>query len=272
MVKREQAETSLERALAILEMASKKPGGLTNADIHRRLAVPTSSCSYVLSRLERAGYLRRSAFSRRYELGLKILTVAHGALRDMGLRAIAEPILHNLARQTGFSGLMGVLQNGQVVIVDKIEQPSLAEIDFEIGVTLPAHATALGKMLLASLKPAELKMFLTKYKLSKKSIRTIDSCERLLKELDIIRRRGYSTSDGELIFGICGLAAPISDSAGNVCAGLSLVGANIPLEDPTIIRAVKEASKLISRQLTKAALNTRSFEAGLHALSSIAHL
>ena len=86
MAKKEQRMTSLDRALAILESAAQKPGGLTNAVIHRRLTIPTSSCSYILNRLEKAGYLRRSAFTRKYEMGLKILTLAHGALRDMGLR------------------------------------------------------------------------------------------------------------------------------------------------------------------------------------------
>ena len=261
--------TSLDRALEILELASQRPGGLTNADIHRVLRIPKSSCSYVLARLERTGYLRRSTSSRRYELGLKVLTLAHGALRDMGLRATAEPVLHELADQTGCSGLIGVLQQGRVVIVDKVDQPSLATVDFEIGVLLPAHATALGKVLLASLSHTELNRFLGKHKLTKKTARTLDTRKDLIEELDAIRRRGFSTSDGELFPGMRGLAAAIRDPAGEVCAGLSLVGNEIPLDDPEVAKAVRRAAMLISKRLEKAASSRRSLDSGIHALSAM---
>jgi IclR family KDG regulon transcriptional repressor len=264
--------TSLDRALTILEMAARKPEGVSNSDIHRQLQIPRSSCSYVLSRLESAGYLRRSASDRRYGLGLKILTLAHGALRDLGLRGIAEPILHKLTYETGYSGLIGVLQHGKVVIVDKVDRPGLAEIDFELGVTLPAYATGLGKMLLASLEPDELTAFLSSHPLTKKSKKTIDSREELLKDLSIARRRGYATSDGELFVGVCGIAAPIRDAGGIVCAGLSLAGVGVPLDEPELIARVKGAAAMISRRLAKATLARQSFNDGVHALSCVTHL
>jgi IclR family transcriptional regulator, KDG regulon repressor len=271
-IRSEIAQTSLDRAMAILELASQRPGGLTNAEVHRRLGVATSSCSYVLRRLEDAGYLRRSPATRRYELGLKVLTLAHRALRDIGFRAIAEPVLHGLAKQTGFSGYIGVLQRGAIVIVARIDQPELAEIDFEIGVILPVHATAVGKLLLAHLKPNERRTILATSQLTKKSKNTIDSRERLIQDLDVIRRRGYSTSDGELYPGIRAIAAPISDAAGTVCAGLTLVGRNVALDDPEAIHTVKSASALISRRLTDAALSRRFMEEEDHTFSTIQRL
>ena len=266
------APTSLDRALAILELASKRPGGFTNADLHRNLEVATSSCSYVLNRLESAGYLRRSPGTRKYELGLKVLTLAHGALHNMGLRTIAEPVLHDLVRRTGYSAYIGVLQKGAMVIVDKVEGPELADIDFEIGAVLPAHATAFGKMVLAHLKPNELRRLLTAHPLTKKTKFTIDSRERLMRELDAIRRRGYSTSNGELYSQIRVVAAPISDTAGSVCAALSLLGRDLAIDDPGIVQIVKAASAQISRRLTEAALSRRFLEEEVQVLSTIQRL
>ena len=269
---KETTATSLDRALTILEMAAYKPAGLSNSDVHRQLKVPRSSCSYILGRLERAGYLRRSTYGKRYGLGLKILTLAHGALRDLGLREIAEPILHELTRETGYSGIIGVLQHGTVMIVAKVDRPGLGAIDFELGATLPAHATGLGKMLLACLEPDELERFLSTYSLVKKSKRTIGSREELLKTLVLVRRRGYATSDGELFADVRGIAAPIRDAGGMVCAGLSLAGVGVPLDEPDLTKAVKGAAAMISRRLAKATFTRQSFHDGVHPLSCIAHL
>ena len=272
MLKTETTATSLDRALNILEMAARRPDGLSNSDIHRQLDIPRSSCSYILGRLEKAGYLRRSMYGKRYGLGLKILTLAHGALRDLGLRGIAEPILHKLTNETGYSGIIGVLQHGKVVIVDKVDRPGLAEIDFELGATLPAYATGLGKMLLASLDTEELMTFLSSHPLTRKSSRTIDTRDKLLKDLAVARRRGYATSDGELIVGVCGIAAPIRDAEANVCAGLSLCGVGVPLDETALIDAVKGAAATISRRLAKATLTRKAFNDDVHALSCIAHV
>jgi DNA-binding IclR family transcriptional regulator len=272
MLKTETTATSLDRALTILEMAARKPDGLSNSDFHRQLDIPRSSCSYILGRLEKAGYLRRSAYGKRYGLGLKILTLAHGALRELGLRGIAEPILHELTQQTGYSGVIGVLQHGKVMIVDKVDRPGLGDIDFELGATIPAHATALGKMLLASLGPDQLETFLSTYPLIKRSKKTVDSRGELLQDLALIRRRGYATSDGELFVDVCAIAAPIRDAGGVVCAGLTLAGVGVPLDEPDLVRAVKGAAAQISRRLAKATLTRQSFNDDAHALSCIAHV
>jgi IclR family KDG regulon transcriptional repressor len=91
------ATNSLERALAILEMIERAPGGLRHAEISRQMNMPKSTCSYIVARLERRGYLARDDETGYYRIGLSTVTLAHGALREVGLRAIAEPALYKLA-------------------------------------------------------------------------------------------------------------------------------------------------------------------------------
>jgi IclR-like helix-turn-helix domain-containing protein len=129
----QRSTNSLERALAILEFVAHKSGGLTNAEISAHFDVPTSTTSYILSRLEREGYLRRDPGNGRYEMGLKIVALSHGALRDMGLRRVAEPILHRLSSETKTSALIGVLERGRVMIVDKVEKPDWRELTLTSG-------------------------------------------------------------------------------------------------------------------------------------------
>ena len=239
---------SLERALAILEFVAHKSGGLTNAEISERFNIPTSSSSYILRRLEREGYLRRDKENGRYEMGLKIVALSHGALRDMGLRRIAEPILHRLSAQTRVSALIGVLERGRVMIVDKVEKPDLARIDIDIGVRYPAHSTALGKVLLAHLPKDQLAALFNNSGLPKTSPKTIDSKDRLIAELDTVRKQGYATSDGELFLGIRAVAAPIFDDSGQVAAAVSITGVTFYVEDENNISSVKLAAREISRR------------------------
>lgn len=244
----ERFTNSLERALAILEFIAHKSGGLTNAEISPHFRVATSTTSYILSRLEHEGYLRRDSENGRYEMGLKIVALSHGALRDMGLRRIAEPMLHRLSAETRISALIGVLERGRVMIVDKVEKPDLARIDMDIGVRYPAHSTALGKMLLAHLLENQLSSLFDHYRLAKTSPNTIDSKGRLLVELEMVRKQGYATSDGELFLGIRAVAAPIFDAIGGVPAAVSVTGVTVSVEDTHIINSVKVAAREISRR------------------------
>src|SRR5665213_1549870 len=150
---------SLERALQLLEMVEKPPGGLRNAEISRRLRIPKSTCSWILARLERRGYLMRDDNTNRYKLGLKAVALAHGALRELGFRSSAEPVLYRIASETGLAAGIGVLEGNHVLIVDRVEAPespgarhsihARPRDQREIGRELPAHSTALGKVLLA---------------------------------------------------------------------------------------------------------------------------
>jgi DNA-binding IclR family transcriptional regulator len=134
------------------------------------------------------------------------------------------------------------------MIVDKVEKPDLAKIDMDIGVRYPAHSTALGKVLLAHLPEAQLLNLFDHYRLAKTSPNTIDSKSRLLAELELARKQGYATSDGELFLGIRAVAAPIFDAAGGVPATVSVTGVTVSLEDTHIINSVKVAAREISRR------------------------
>jgi DNA-binding IclR family transcriptional regulator len=254
-VKTSQQTNSLERALAILELVAYKSGGLSNGEICARLKIPTSTASYILSRLEREGFLRRETDTGRYEIGLKVVALSHGAFRDMGLRRIAEPILHNMAAETRASGFVAVLERGRVMIVDKVERPGLAKIDMDIGVRYPAHSTALGKSMLAHLPKDQLHELFEQYGLPKSSPKTIDSKIRLLEELEAVRKQGYSTSDGELYLGFRAIAAPIFGLSGEVRAAVSATGVTLLVDDGKVIKSVRTAAHEISLRIAAAELD-----------------
>lgn len=267
--------SSLERALALLKLIERTPGGLTNADISRHFSIPKSSCSYIVSRLEREGYLIRESASRRYKIGLTVVALAHGALREVGIRTVAEPALYKLTSQTGLSAGIGVLQSGRVLLVDRVEGPrfvdraiqaaagrtprSGAATSFriraqrDIGRELPAHSTALGKVLLAFLPRRQVLNLIAKYGLARSTAATIVSRKRLLAELDLVRKQRYSTADGEAYSDLRALSVPIFDADGEVRAAVSVNGnPNEPAWDDLagLVRTVEEAARNIARRAT----------------------
>lgn len=237
------------RALAILELVAQKSGGFTNAEISRRLKIATSTTSYILSRLERAGYLKRDSVHGRYEIGLKVVALAHGALREMGLRRAAEPILHRIAAETYHSAIIAVYERGTVMIVDKVEQLDLAKIDMDLGVRYPAHTTALGKAMLAHLPAQEVEAVFDGF-LATSDAKTAGARKRQkMQELAQVKDQGYAISDGELFPGIWAVAAPIFDGAGKVRAALSATGGRSVREKKDIRLCIMRAAKEISDRL-----------------------
>ena len=268
------ATNSLERALAVLEILEAAAGGLRHTEISARLRIPKSTCSYILARLEQRGYLARDPATGRYRLGLTPVALAHGALRELGVRSIAEPALYKLASETGLSAGIGVLERGRVLIVDRVEGAEfvrdavqIAEglpprwtaasrkyrvrADRDVGRELPAHSTALGKVLLAHLPREQVLALIAELGLARHTRKTIVSRTRFLEELEQVRRQGYATADEEHHSGFRSIAAPIYGSAAAVTAAVALNGgpAEAAWRDPAaLIERVRAAGREISRR------------------------
>jgi IclR family KDG regulon transcriptional repressor len=242
---------SLERALVVLDRIARKPGGLSNKQISEELGIATSSCSYVLSRLEREGYLTRSAATGRYEIGLKVLAIAQGALRQLDFRKVAGPILRQLAADTGFDVVMGVLDQERLVIVTRVANSEFREVDVDTGSEFPAHATAIGKILLAHLPKEQLRVLIREKGLVRVTEKTITREDHFMLELEAVRERGYSTCDEEHTLGLRSVGAAIVDPWGNVRAALATAGGlNHPMWEkgmPEVAGIVKAAAREISR-------------------------
>jgi DNA-binding IclR family transcriptional regulator len=167
-------------------------------------------------------------------------------------------VLYRVASETGLAAGVGVFEAGHVLLVDRVEPPDSVGQTLvhdrprdqrDIGRELPAHSTALGKVLLAHLSRQELQDYLEERELTRRTPKTIVSRDRLLVELRKIRHRGYAIADGEHDAGLRALSAPIFDFTGTVQAALSLNGAlSAPIwrEPRTLVALVTAAARDIS--------------------------
>ena len=229
-----------------LELIALRPGGLTHTDISRILAIPKSSCTYILSRLERHHYVSRDEDTGRYEVGLKLVGLAHGVHENSSTRNILEPILRKFVGETALTAAVGVLSQGSVVLIENIENCRSKRVNLSVGLELPFDATALGKILVASLSTEEIDQLVDRYGFSGRADAAVSKAQ-LMCELETIRKQQYATN--QRVPGLRSVAVPIFDAAGSVCAGLVASGAaNSKAWDarPSIIEQLRATAQEIS--------------------------
>jgi DNA-binding IclR family transcriptional regulator len=243
---------AVERALAMLEAVARRTGGLTNAELSRKLQIPKSSASYLLRTLERHGYLRREAESGRYRLGVKVLALSEGVLSGLDIRQVALPILRRLVEHVHLTAHLAILDHGEAVYIEKVEAPGFIKMDTWVGRRMDVHTTGVGKALIAWLPPEEVAALARERGLRKRTPKTITVLSRLQKELEKVRQRGYAVDDEENNLGVRCVAAPIFNSEGGAEASLGVSGATNqlnPASVPKVAELVRDAAGHIAHQM-----------------------
>ena len=216
---------SLERGLMILGCFSPERPVLGVADIADGLGMRRSTTHRYIITLLALGYLEQDS-SRKYRLGLGVTDLGMSVLNATGLRERAHPHLDELRRETSCTVALAVLNGADIVYVDRVRsfRPEQREIDLglDIGSRLPAHSTAMGKVLLANLPERELSELLASVKLAQRGPNTITSKTALRVELGQIGEEGFAVNDQELAAGIHAIAAPVRSVSGEVTAALGL--------------------------------------------------
>ena len=250
---------SVLRALQAIEAVARRPHGIGLTDLAAQLGCGLASLSKILGTVERAGFVTRDEGTDRFHLSWRLLALAFGHAHDVGIWALCGPILQSLADETDELVHLVVVESGEMRIVAKAEGPGQHIRMFPlVGAAVPAHASVSGKLWLASLPEEEAARLLARSGMPRLTPRTIVSPRRLLAELRTIRKRGYSTSDQELVEGGRALAAPIT-RAGRVIGAVALSGptfrmpmAKVRALAPRVMRAAAELEAIWPPNLTSA--------------------
>jgi DNA-binding IclR family transcriptional regulator len=191
---------SAYRALDVLEAMSAGPATLS--ELGRMLDIPKSSLHGLLRTLTERGWVTTADNDGfRFRLGLRALQVGARFLDEDEVVAQVAPVLDRLAERTGETVQHARLDGDQVVYLAKRESVHPVQLISSIGSRLPAHATALGKALLAARDDADVRDLLNP-PLPALTPRTITDWEPLAADLAATRARGYADDDGEAAFGL----------------------------------------------------------------------
>ena len=214
---------SVQRCLQLLRVFAQAPNGLMATEVTKLSGLPTSTVYRFLANLETAGFLSCSSTGR-YHLDIACLSIGQAALSHLDIRRLSLPYLKALNEHTRETIHLLVRQGLSAVYVEKLESPQLPNTISRIGVSVPLHCTAVGKVLLAYLPAEDLPRILRQLELRCYTPHTITSLQELPRQLQRVRRCGYSFDLEENEPHVRCVAAPIWDHAGAVNASLSVSG------------------------------------------------
>ncbi len=217
------AAPAVEGALSILEtLGAVQSMSLT--ELSKKVGLGKSSVYRLLATLVRRGYVEKDPRSDQYQLTYRLFALGSRGADRYGLREAAHAVMEALAAETGETVNLGVLDGTRVVNLHKVESPGLVRLRLDVEGGVPAHATGLGKVLLAALPPDELMRRLQGQRLKRLTPRTVGGFRALQRMLAQIRQLGFSIDDEECSLGLRCVAAPICDHRGVVVAALSISG------------------------------------------------
>lgn len=220
---------SISRAIRALEAFANHPGGVALTRLSNELGYGKASLSKILSTLEREGFVRCDAASGHFHLSWRLLALAYGYAERVGMPDLCMPVLQALADETGELVQLAVVEGDDVLFVAKAEGADrrMRMVPL-VGAVAPLHATASGKVWLASLPEAEAAAILARQSLPRLASRTVTSRSRVLAQLREVRTRGYATVDEELVDGGRAVAAAIVHG-GRVVGAVAVSGPMVRL-------------------------------------------
>ena len=218
----------------------------------------------ILHTLEEFGYLQKDTATARYTLALRLHTLGSAAVRHEQIRWQALPPLQDLARDTGETVHVGILYDGEAICVQAVEGTRLVRMHAYVGKRTPAHASALGKALLALQPDEDVEAFIQSKGLQRFTANTLTTADTLRQALHRIRAQGYAMDEEEMETGLRCLGAAITDHAGRPCAAVAVAAPANRMDaarTAELIPLVKATALRISRMLGSPATYDAGFRA-----------
>ncbi|WP_405678777.1 IclR family transcriptional regulator [Streptomyces sp. NBC_00868] len=210
---------SVERALAILPLLAKGPAGL--GAVADELGVHKSTALRLLRTLHERGFVYRQPDGR-YRLGAQLFALAAEAVENLDVREVAHPHLVELNKVTGHTVHLALLQDDEVVYIDKVDSRYPVRMYSRIGKPVPLTVAAVAKLLLADLPEPERRSLAGRIEYPRYTARSTPDAAAFLRELDLVRDQGWATDLGGHEESINCLGAPVYGPAGRVAAALSV--------------------------------------------------
>ncbi|RAV19888.1 IclR family transcriptional regulator [Paenibacillus contaminans] len=242
---------SVDKALDVIEQLAELESA-SLIELAERLGQPKSSLYRIILTLENRGFIARSDQDGKYCLGFKQLVITKNLLEKNSLRAAAIPEMNKLVEMFGDTVNLGVLSDESALYVEIIEGTHALRMTDRVGSKAPLNATAIGKTLLAFMKPDKCERLLETISYPSFTEHTAGNKEKLMKRIEEVRAKGYALDDQEIVEGARCIAAPIFDMFGHVAGALSISGALHRFPDEKIAgisSEVKQAAANASRKL-----------------------
>ncbi len=242
----------LEKAISLLSRfdGNRPEWGVT--ELSNELRINKSTVSKIISTFENHGLLTKNSETRKYRLGLRLFELGSLVASQLDLQKEALACMEELSRLVGETIHLVVMNDFDIIYINKVESPGSLRIGTRVGGRLPAHCTGVGKILLAALSPEERKIFFKKRPLKKFTPNTITDPKILQQALDEASVQGYALDNEEFSGGLMCVAAPIKNYSEKIIGAISISGSIHRLREKNLenlIAQTKNTAQKISQRL-----------------------
>lgn len=213
---------ALARGLAVIEAFDDIQPEMTLTELARKVGMPPATVRRNLHTLETLGYVRRH--NKHFLLAPRILTLGSAYLKAAHVDEALMPELHRITELFGDAANIGILDGSNILYIAHLSEARMSRRSASVGVTYPAYATSMGRVLLAQLPPAQLDAYFRSFAPRRLTETTVTDEGQLRALLAETRVNGYSITVDQLDYGITALAVPIRDAAGRVVAAVNTSG------------------------------------------------
>lgn len=241
---------SAERVFDLMETIGRKGDGATFGSLHTDLRIPKSSLHSLLGVLVNRGYVDLDQTSRRYSIGIRTWETGQTYQRHHRLLRVAVPVLDGIVAKENETAQLATLSGRDNIYLAKVDSTHPLRLQSEVGTRLSAHATGVGKALLAQLDKQDVVARFGRGKLPVITPTTYKTVDALLEELEFTRQRGFAVDNAEYTPGVFCVAVPVYE-AGDERAVVAL-SVSVPTMRVTtarlavILQLIAEGSLMVS--------------------------
>src|SRR6185295_6178427 len=248
---RREAMGGLAKGLDVIRAFTRESPSLTLSEIAAHARLPAATARRCLLTLAELGYVMQSG--RNFLLRPKVLELGAAYLESMNIETLTRTYLEDLARQTGDSAALTVLDGTEIVYVARASVRTLMRLEAHVGSRFPAYPTSMGRVLLAGLSPERLRRYFEEATLTAITDHTVTERTKLTKLIDECRRNGYSAVEDELAYGVVAVAVPVYDQSRRVVAALNSSSHSKRITKAKLVRErlamLRDVSAQISQEL-----------------------
>ena len=245
---------SLERGFGILEHLGVSTRGQSVSEVAEVTDLHRATAHRLLEVLCRLGYAYKGS-GRRYWVGHRIDRYAHKPSMLARMTHQAHPFLVTLAHEVDETVNLGALEGNQAFIADRVTTERSLRLDVQVGDYFDAHGTSIGKALLSLHRPEEVRSIYEHAPLRAHTSNTAKTIPALLRELALVRQRGYAVNDEEMTPGVRSIAVPILNPDKRALCAVAVTGPKARLSDDRIGRISVKIQETAARIIDQLALD-----------------
>jgi DNA-binding IclR family transcriptional regulator len=231
---------AVRRTAQILKSFTKNTNGWGVSDLASHLGLAKSVVFENLNVLVEEGLIKKDEEKKEYFIGDELLRLSLTHLGNIEIIKVSRPILKDLAKELGETVLLSKIINNRTIIIEKVDGSYPLRFAIDIGAELPLYKGSSAKVYLAFLPDKKREELIKIHQIN---------MNRLKKEIEIVRKRGYAISKEEVFTGVYALTVPIFNNSDEIIAAIGVGGPSLRFKKETIVAKILDAAKKVSFQM-----------------------